>query len=141
MLALKTTPFHARTAALMQGNQWRRWAGHTVASAYELTPDRELMAIRNACALIDISPLFKYHVRGPDALRFLDRLVTRDLMLAVLKVVGIRLTAGQAAKVVPIAGQAVSAALTFSALKYVCEQHIKQCIAVSRQLALPAPQR
>src|SRR4051794_27992333 len=79
MLTLKTTPFHARTAALMQGNQWRRWAGHTVASAYELTPDRETMAIRNACALIDVSPLFKYHVRGPDAQRFLDRLVTRDL--------------------------------------------------------------
>ena len=71
----------------------------------------------------------------------IGRLVTRDLLLAVLKVVGIRLTAGQAAKVVPIAGQAVSAALTFSALKYVCEQHIKQCIEVSRQLALPAPQR
>ncbi|HET7528350.1 MAG TPA: hypothetical protein VFK10_20595 [Burkholderiaceae bacterium] len=71
----------------------------------------------------------------------IGRLVTRDLLLAMLKVVGIRLTAGQAAKVVPIAGQAVSAALTFSALKYVCEQHIKQCIEVSRQLALPAPQR
>lgn len=79
MLTLKTTPFHARTAALMQGNQWRRWAGHTVASAYELTADRETAAIRNACALIDVSPLFKYHVRGPDARRFLDRLVTRDL--------------------------------------------------------------
>jgi aminomethyltransferase len=79
MLTLKTTPFHARTAALMQGNQWRRWAGSTVASAYELTPDREEMAIRNACALIDVSPLFKYHVRGPDARPFLDRLVTRDL--------------------------------------------------------------
>jgi aminomethyltransferase len=79
MLTLKTTPFHARTSALMQGNQWRRWAGHTVASAYELTPDREQLAIRNACALIDVSPLFKYHVRGPDALPFLNRLVTRDL--------------------------------------------------------------
>jgi aminomethyltransferase len=79
MLTLKTTPFHARTSALMQGNQWRRWAGHTVASAYELTPDREGMAIRNACALIDVSPLFKYHLRGPDARPFLDRLVTRDL--------------------------------------------------------------
>lgn len=67
------------------------------------------------------------------------RLVTRDLLLTVLKTVGVRLTAQQAAKVVPIAGQAVSAALTFSALKYVCEQHIKQCIEVSRQLALPAP--
>src|SRR6185436_7173274 len=75
----KTTPFHARTSALMQGNQWRRWAGYTVASAYELTPDREHLAIRNACALIDVSPLFKYHISGPDALAFLDRLVTRDL--------------------------------------------------------------
>ncbi len=79
MLSLKTTPFHARTSALMQGNQWRRWAGCSVASAYELTPDREYLAIRNACVLIDVSPLFKYHVRGPDAQRFLDRLVTRDL--------------------------------------------------------------
>jgi aminomethyltransferase len=79
MLTLKTTPFHARTAALMQGNQWRRWAGHTVASAYELVPDREQMAIRNAAALIDVSPLFKYHIRGADAQRFLNRLVTRDL--------------------------------------------------------------
>ena len=79
MLTLKTTPFHPRTSALMEGNQWRRWAGFTVASAYELVPDREMLAIRNACALIDISPLFKYHVRGPDAAPFLDRLVTRDL--------------------------------------------------------------
>ena len=51
----------------------------------------------------------------------------------------IGLTTQQAAKYVPIAGQAVSAALTFSALKYVCEQHIQQCAAVSRQLMLPAP--
>lgn len=71
----------------------------------------------------------------------IGRLVTRDLLLTVLKTVGIRLTSKQAAKVVPIAGQAVSAVLTFSALKYVCEQHIRQCIEVSRQLALPAPQR
>jgi uncharacterized protein (DUF697 family) len=71
----------------------------------------------------------------------IGRLVTRDLLLVVLKTVGVRLTTQQAAKVVPIAGQAVSAALTFSALKYVCEQHIKQCMAVSRQLALPAPRR
>jgi aminomethyltransferase len=79
MLSLKTTPFHRRTSALMQGNQWRRWSGHVVASAYELTTDREYLAIRNACALIDVSPLFKYHVHGPDAGAFLDRLVTRDL--------------------------------------------------------------
>jgi uncharacterized protein (DUF697 family) len=67
------------------------------------------------------------------------KLVTRELVLRVLKVVGVRLTTQQAAKFVPIAGQAVSAALTFGALRYVCEQHIRQCIAVRRQLALPAP--
>jgi len=67
------------------------------------------------------------------------RLVTRELIVGLLKLVGVRLTTQQAAKYVPIAGQAVSAALTFSSLKFVCEQHIQQCVAVSRQLMLPAP--
>ena len=69
----------------------------------------------------------------------IGRVVTRDLVLWMLKLVGVRLTTQQAAKFVPIAGQAVSAALTYSALRYVCEQHIRQCLSVSRQLALPAP--
>ena len=68
------------------------------------------------------------------------RLVTRELVMSALRFVGVRLTTQQAAKFVPIAGQAVSALLTFSALKFVCEQHIQQCVAVSRQLMLPAPQ-
>lgn len=68
------------------------------------------------------------------------RVVTRDLVLKLLKLVGVRLTTQQAAKYVPIAGQAVSAALTFGALKFVCEQHIQQCASVARQLQLPAPQ-
>jgi uncharacterized protein (DUF697 family) len=67
------------------------------------------------------------------------KLVTRELVIQLLKLVGVRLTTQQAAKFVPIAGQAVSAALTYGALKYVCEQHIQQCKAVARQLALPAP--
>ena len=67
----------------------------------------------------------------------IGRLVTRELVLHLLKLVGVRLTTQQAAKYVPIAGQAISAALTYSALRYVCEQHIKQCIAVRRQLQLP----
>ena len=69
----------------------------------------------------------------------MGKLVTREVIMTMLKLVGVRLTTQQAAKYVPIAGQAVSAALTFSALKFVCEQHIKQCIEVSRKLALPAP--
>ncbi|MEP7299105.1 MAG: hypothetical protein ABI702_23220 [Burkholderiales bacterium] len=67
------------------------------------------------------------------------RVITRELIVGLLKLIGVRLTTQQAAKYVPIAGQAVSAALTFSGLKYVCEQHIQQCVAVSRQLMLAAP--
>lgn len=76
---LKTTPLHSRTSALMQANQWRRWAGYSVASSYEMTHDREYYAIRNACVLLDVSPLCKYRIKGADALKFLNRLVTRDV--------------------------------------------------------------
>ena len=98
--------------------------GLTPEQIERLAPDRQVV-------------VFKAISAGGSLL--IGRLVTRELVLAVLRTVGIHLTTKQAAKVVPIAGQAVSAALTFSALKYVCEQHIKQCIAVSHQLALPAP--
>jgi uncharacterized protein (DUF697 family) len=67
------------------------------------------------------------------------RVVTRELVMNLLRVLGVRLTTQQAAKYVPVAGQAVSAALTYGALKWVCEQHIKQCIAICEQLKLPAP--
>jgi uncharacterized protein (DUF697 family) len=67
------------------------------------------------------------------------KVVTRELVLRLVQMVGLRLTAQQAAKYVPLAGQAVSAVLTFSALRLVCEQHIQQCMAVARQLQLPAP--
>ena len=76
---LKTTPFHARTAALCESHAWRRWAGFVVASAYELSHEREYHSIRSAAALLDISPLYKYLVRGRDAARLLDRVVTRDV--------------------------------------------------------------
>jgi len=99
--------------------------GLTPEQIERLAPDRQVV-------------VFKAISAGGSLL--VGRLVTRELILAVLKMVGLRLTTQRAAKVVPIAGQAVSAALTFSALKYVCEQHIRQCIAVSRQLALPAPE-
>lgn len=63
----------------MQGAAWRRWAGYVVASSYELTHDREYAAIRSTAALIDISPLQKYRIDGPDAARLLDRVITRDV--------------------------------------------------------------
>jgi glycine cleavage system T protein (aminomethyltransferase) len=77
---LKETPFHPRTAALMEGQAWRRWAGYVVASSYELSHEREYHAVRSAAALFDVSPLYKYLIRGRDAARLLDRIVTRDVM-------------------------------------------------------------
>ena len=77
---LKTTPFHPRTAALCVSHAWRRWAGYIVASSYELSHEREYHCIRAAAALFDVSPLYKYLVRGRDAARLLDRVVTRDVL-------------------------------------------------------------
>ncbi len=79
MLQLRTTPFHERTSKLCQAQNWRRWAGYLVAGSYELTLDREYWAIRNSAALIDVTPLMKYIVKGPDASRLLNRVVTRDM--------------------------------------------------------------
>jgi aminomethyltransferase len=78
-VTLRQTPFHPRTAALSEGQAWRRWAGYVVASSYELSHDREYHAIRSAAALFDVSPLYKYMITGRDAARLLDRVVTRDV--------------------------------------------------------------
>ena len=69
------------------------------------------------------------------------KFITQDLVLRAAKVVGVRLTAKQAARYVPLAGQAVSALIGYSAIRYLGEQHIKDCLAVvkSAGLALPAP--
>lgn len=76
---LRPTPFHERTSKLCLAQNWRRWAGYIVAGSYDLTLDREYWAIRNAAALIDVSPLMKYRITGPDAARLLNRVVTRNM--------------------------------------------------------------
>ncbi|PIE79584.1 MAG: hypothetical protein CSA11_11365 [Chloroflexi bacterium] len=72
------TPFHNRTQAICEALNWRNWAGYASAGKYELSHDREYYAIRNAAALIDVSPLYKYLVQEPDAEKFVNRLITRD---------------------------------------------------------------
>jgi aminomethyltransferase len=69
--------FHARTHALCESLNYRDWAGYYAVSAYETHHEHEYNAIRNACALIDVSPLFKYWITGPDATRLVDRVITR----------------------------------------------------------------
>lgn len=65
----------------------------------------------------------------------IGKLVTRELVIEALKSVGVRLTVKQATKYVPIAGQALSAALGFAALQYVGRQHIKECEKVAKMIA------
>src|SRR5437868_14582530 len=73
------TAFHERTFALCESLNYREWSGYYTVSAYEAHHEHEYNAIRNASALIDVSPLFKYMVTGPDAARLVDRLITRDV--------------------------------------------------------------
>jgi aminomethyltransferase len=72
------TAFHPRTAPLNRKMQWREWSGYFASSVYADFHDIEYNAIREAAALIDVSPLFKYRVRGPEAERLVDRVITRD---------------------------------------------------------------
>jgi aminomethyltransferase len=73
------TAVHERTFPLCESLNYREWSGYYAVSAYEAHHDHEYNAIRNASALIDISPLFKYRLTGKDATRLVDRIVTRDL--------------------------------------------------------------
>ena len=70
--------FHERTFPLCESLNYRDWAGYYTVSAYETHHEHEYNAIRNAAALIDVSPLYKYMLTGRDATRLVDRLITRD---------------------------------------------------------------
>lgn len=72
------TPFHPRTSTLCMSMDWRIWSGYFVASSYHVFHEPEYAAIRHAAALIDVSPLFKYEISGEDALKLVDRVITRD---------------------------------------------------------------
>src|SRR5215471_5511770 len=73
------TAVHERTFALCESLNYREWSGYYAVSAYESHHEHEYNAIRNAAALIDVSPLFKYIVSGADAARLVDRIITRDV--------------------------------------------------------------
>ncbi len=73
------TAFHERTFALCNSLNYREWSGYYTVSVYEVHHEHEYNAIRNAAALIDISPLYKYLVTGKDATRLVNRVITRDI--------------------------------------------------------------
>jgi aminomethyltransferase len=71
-------PFHPRLAPLNQRSAWEDWQGYLAASVFADFHDIEYNAIREAVAAIDVSPLFKYRVSGPDAVRLVDRMIPRE---------------------------------------------------------------
>lgn len=73
------TAFHERTLALCHSLNYREWSGYYTVSVYEMHHEHEYNAIRNACALIDISPLYKYLITGKDATKLVNRVITRDI--------------------------------------------------------------
>jgi aminomethyltransferase len=75
---LLKTPFHARARELSQADSFIAWAGYTTVDVFT-TVEQEYFAIRNATTLYDLTPMVKYRIAGPDAVPYLNRLVTRDL--------------------------------------------------------------
>src|ERR1700730_12276754 len=73
------TAFHERTFPLCTSLNYREWSGYYTVSVYEVHHEHEYNAIRNACALIDISPLYKYLITGKDATKMVNRVITRDI--------------------------------------------------------------
>lgn len=75
---LLETPFHDRARELSQHDSYVPWAGYTTVDVFT-SAEQEYFAIRNASTLYDITPMVKYRIGGPDAERYLNRLVTRDV--------------------------------------------------------------
>ncbi len=73
------SPFHARTAERCQSLRWKDWAGYYAVCAYDTYPDREYYAIRHTAGLLDVTPLYKYDVTGPDAAAFLAYVTVRNI--------------------------------------------------------------
>ncbi|MCP3915138.1 MAG: aminomethyl transferase family protein [bacterium] len=73
------TPFHPRTAPLCTSLYWKEWAGYHAVRSFDTTFEREYFAFRHAAGLIDVTPLYKYAIRGKDAGRFLSYVLVKDV--------------------------------------------------------------
>lgn len=75
---LQRSPFFPRVDALSQVKAWSPWNGYQTARVYD-TLASEYFTIRSSCSVFDMTPMEKYRITGPDAVKFLTRLVTRDI--------------------------------------------------------------
>ena len=75
---LLETPFHKRTSEHCYANDWYRWGGYKVAKEYSST-ELEYTAMRNTAGVIDITPMHKYEIKGKDAKKFINKLITKNI--------------------------------------------------------------
>lgn len=72
------SPFLARSKEYIETDSFIPWAGYSIVDVYS-SVEQEYFAIRNTAALFDLTPMVKYRISGPDAERYMNRLVTRDV--------------------------------------------------------------
>ena len=71
----------------------------------------------------------------------IGKFITHDLVIRSAASLGKKMTVRRAARIVPLAGQALSALIGYAAIRYLGEEHIRDCVEVCKQahLKLPAP--
>lgn len=62
----------------------------------------------------------------------IGRVVTAELVMQLLRRIGIRITLKSAAKWVPFIGQAAAATISFGAMRMVGNRHVEECYQVAR---------
>jgi aminomethyltransferase len=75
---LITTPFFERSQYFVETDTFVPWSGYSTPDVFS-SVEQEYFAIRNSAALFDLTPMVKYRITGPDAERYLNRLITRDV--------------------------------------------------------------
>ncbi len=73
------SPFHERMTALNETWKYKEWAGLLAPCRYVENHVYEYTAFRQSAGLLDVTPLYKYEVRGKDAALFLSRATSKDV--------------------------------------------------------------
>ena len=73
------SPFHPSTSKICRSLRWKDWAGYFAVCAFDTYPEREYFAFRHGAGMIDVTPLFKYEIYGPDAAAFLSRVMVKNI--------------------------------------------------------------
>ncbi len=69
----------------------------------------------------------------------IGKFISKDLVIKAATKIGVRLTTKQLAKYVPFAGQIVAATVGYAAIRYLGEEHMKDCIRVAQTAGLEIP--